>query len=70
MIDKITELLGDKADDLLNYKAKFPKEQLNLPGPDFVDRVFVQSDRSINVLKNLQWLFSHGRLAGTGYVSI
>ena len=70
MIDKITELLGDKADNLLNYKAKFPKEQLNLPGPDFVDRVFAQSDRNINVLKNLQWLFSHGRLAGTGYVSI
>ena len=70
MIDKITELLGDKADNLLNYKAKFPKEQLNLPGPDFVDRVFTQSDRNINVLKNLQWLFSHGRLAGTGYVSI
>ncbi len=70
MIDKITELLGDKADDLLNYKAKFPKEQLNLPGPDFVDRVFAQSDRNVNVLKNLQWLFSHGRLAGTGYISI
>jgi len=70
MIDKITELLGDKADDLLNYKAKFPKEQLNLPGPDFVDRVFSHSDRNVNVLKNLQWLYSHGRLAGTGYISI
>ena len=70
MINKITELLGDKADDLLNYKAKFPKEQLNLPGPDFVDRVLVNSDRNINVLKNLQWLFSHGRLAGTGYISV
>ena len=70
MIDKITELLGDKADDLLNYKAKFPKEQLNLPGPDFVDRVVSQTDRNVNVMKNLQWLFYHGRLAGTGYVSI
>jgi len=70
MINKIKELLGDKADYLLNYKAKFPKKQLNLPGPDFVDRVLAQSDRNINVLKNLQWLFSHGRLAGTGYMSI
>jgi len=70
MINKITELLGDKADNLLNYKAKFPKEQLNLPGPDFIDRVLVHSDRNVNVLKNLQWLLSHGRLAGTGYVSI
>ena len=70
MINKITELLGNEAESLLNYKAKFPKEQLNLPGPDFVDRIFAQSDRNINVLKNLQWLYSSGRLANTGYVSI
>ena len=70
MIDKITELLGSEADSLLNYKAKFPKEQLNLPGPDFVNEVLVQSDRSVNVLKNLNWLLNNGRLAGTGYVSI
>lgn len=70
MINKITELLGSEAESLLNYKAKFPKEQLNLPGPDFVDRIFAQSDRSINVLKNLQWIYSSGRLANTGYVSI
>jgi class I fructose-bisphosphate aldolase len=70
MADKIRELLGNDADSLLNYKAKFPKEQLNLPGPDFVDRIFAQTDRSINVLKNLQWIFSSGRLAGTGYLSI
>ncbi len=70
MADKIKELLGSEADALLSYKAKFPKEQLNLPGPDFVDRVFAQTDRNINVLKNLQWIFSTGRLAGTGYVSI
>ena len=70
MIDKITELLGSEADSLLNYKAKFPKEQLNLPGPDFVNEVLVQSDRSVNVLKNLNWLLNKGRLAGTGYVSI
>jgi class I fructose-bisphosphate aldolase len=70
MADKIKELLGNEAESLLTYKAKFPKEQLNLPGPDFVDRVLAQSDRNINVLKNLQWIFSTGRLAGTGYVSI
>jgi class I fructose-bisphosphate aldolase len=70
MINKITELLGSEAESLLNYKAKFPKEQLNLPGPDFVDRIFAQSDRNINVLKNLQWIYSSGRLANTGYVSI
>ncbi len=70
MIDKIKEYLGTDADDLLNHKAKFPKEKLHLPGPDFVDRVLLQSDRSPNVLKNLNWIFNTGRLAGTGYVSI
>jgi len=70
MLNKIKELLGSEADSLLSYKAKFPKEQLHLPGPDFVDRIFAQTDRSINVLKNLGWIFQTGRLAGTGYVSI
>jgi class I fructose-bisphosphate aldolase len=70
MLKKIQELLGKEADDLLGYKAKFPKEELNLPGPDFVDRVHLQSDRSPNVLKNLNWILNSGRLAGTGYVSI
>lgn len=70
MINKIKELLGKEADDLLNYKAKFPKEQLHLPGSDFVDRIFMQSDRNNRVLGNLQWMFMHGRLAGSGYVSI
>src|SRR3972149_2701782 len=70
MIDKIKELLGSEADSLLSYKAKFPKEKLHLPGSDFVDRLFSDSDRNINVLKNLQWIFQTGRLAGTGYVSI
>lgn len=70
MNNKIKELLGKDADSLLTYKAKFPKEQLHLPGPDFVDRIFSHTDRSINVLKNLQWLFMSGRLSGTGYVSI
>ncbi len=70
MLKKLQELLGKEADELLGYKAKFPKEKLHLPGPDFVDRIFAQSDRNINVMKNLQWLFMSGRLAGTGYVSI
>ncbi|MCZ7602974.1 MAG: class I fructose-bisphosphate aldolase [Melioribacteraceae bacterium] len=70
MIDKIKEYLGSEADQLLSYKAIFPKEKLHLPGPDFIDRIFIQSDRSPNVLKNLNWIFSSGRLAGTGYVSI
>jgi class I fructose-bisphosphate aldolase len=70
MLSKIKELLGKEADNLLNYKAKFPKEQLHLPGPDFVDRIHLQSDRSPNVLKNLNWILHTGRLSGTGYVSI
>ena len=68
---KILKLLGNEADSLLNHTCNtVPKKDLHLPGPDFVDRIFASSDRHINVLKNLQWLFSTGRLAGTGYVSI
>ena len=70
MIDKIKEYLGKEADSLLSYKAKVSKDHLNLPGPDFVDRVFMNSDRNNNVLRNLQRIFSNGRLSGTGYVSI
>ncbi len=70
MIDKIREHLGGEADALLNYTAKFPKENLHLPGPDFVDRIFVPTDRNINVLRNLQLIFNTGRLAGSGYLSI
>jgi class I fructose-bisphosphate aldolase len=67
----ITSLLGDEADDLLSYECKtLPREDLHLPGPDFVDRVVAGSDRSPAVMRNLQSLFDHGRLAGTGYVSI
>jgi len=70
-IDKIVELLGDKADYLLNHKSNtVSKERLHLPGPDFVDRVVYHSNRNINVMKNLQWMYNHGRLAGTGYLSI
>src|SRR4030066_578728 len=70
MLSKIKELLGKDADTLLSYKAKFPKEQLNLPGPDFVDRIFAQTNRNNNVLKNFEWIYQTGRLARTGYVSI
>ncbi|MBF2026597.1 MAG: class I fructose-bisphosphate aldolase [Oscillatoriales cyanobacterium C42_A2020_001] len=62
--------LGDEAEDLLTYKAKVSKDLLHLPGSDFVDRVFVQSDRNPQVLRNLQQLYSTGRLANTGYLSI
>ncbi len=70
-IDRIEELLGAEARALLDHKSKaIPKSQLHLPGPDFVDRVCSQSDRSPAVLRSLQSLLDHGRLAGTGYVSI
>lgn len=68
---KIQELLGDEADSLLNHvSTTIPKDTLNLPGGDFVDRVVSQSDRSPGVLRAMQTLFEHGRLAGTGYLSI
>ena len=67
----IEQLLGKDADSLLNYKAKgFSKDQLHLPGPDFVDRVIAQTDRKPAVLRNFQHILNHGRLGGTGYVSI
>lgn len=67
----LTALLGDEAPSLLSHTCRgITKERLELPGADFVDRVFVQSDRNPNVLRNLQTLFNHGRLGGTGYLSI
>src|SRR5271154_170120 len=67
----IRELLGSDADTLLKHEATaFPREHLELPGPDFVDRVFVNSDRPIAVLRNLEAMYRHGRLGGTGYLSI
>ena len=67
----IQKLLGDEAEALLSHESKgIPKEDLSLPGPDFIDRVMADTDRSPQVLRNLQALFSHGRLGGTGYVSI
>ncbi len=70
-IDRIEELLGSDAKKLLEHKSQsIPKEKLNLPGPDFIDRVWANSDRSPAVLRSMQTLFDHGRLAGTGYLSI
>src|SRR5690606_33583148 len=69
-IDEITQALGDEATDLLEHKAKVDAGMLTLPSGDFVDRVHAGSDRNPQVLRNLQWLIDHGRLAGTGYVSI
>lgn len=68
--DTIESLLGKEAEDLLTYKAKVSKDLLHLPGPDFVDRVWLNSDRNPQVLRNLQTLYSTGRLANTGYLSI
>jgi class I fructose-bisphosphate aldolase len=70
-LDRITELLGDEADTLLNHASQtIARSELHLPGPDFVDRVLGATDRSNRVLRNLQWLYDHGRLGGTGYISI
>jgi fructose-bisphosphate aldolase, class I len=68
--DGIVALLGDDASSLLEHKAVVSSQLLHLPGPDFVDRVYAESDRSPQVLRNLASLFTHGRLGGTGYVSI
>ncbi|MEJ7645201.1 MAG: class I fructose-bisphosphate aldolase [Chryseolinea sp.] len=71
MARNITELLGKEADYLLNHKSKtIAKENLHLPGADFVDRIFVQSNRSPQVLRSLQALYGSGRLANTGFLSI
>lgn len=70
-MSQILDLLGDKGEGLLSYTCQgIPKESLHLPGPDFVERIFMQSDRSPQVLRSLQSLYDHGRLAGTGYMSI
>jgi class I fructose-bisphosphate aldolase len=71
MIQEIEKILGDDAEGLLSHSSKtISADSLVLPGPDFVDRVMSSSDRSVPVLRNFQALLDHGRLAGTGYVSI
>jgi len=68
---KIETYLGAKVESLLGFKSpKIAKERLHLPGPDFIDRVWSVSDRNVRVLANLHRLFYHGRLSGTGYMSI
>jgi class I fructose-bisphosphate aldolase len=70
-MSSITQLLGDKADFLLNFtKPKIAKERLHLPGPDAVDRIYSVSNRNPRVLCNLQRIVGNGRLGGTGYLSI
>src|SRR6516225_4261134 len=71
MLGRIKEILGTDADSLLNHPCKtISKDKLHLPGPDFIDRIHVTSDRPTRALVSLQQLFKSGRLAGTGYVSI
>lgn len=70
-IDKVVEILEDQADYLLNHQSEtVTKDNLHLPGKDFIDRVFVPTDRPIAVLRNLQTIFNTGKLKGTGYMSI
>lgn len=71
MSQEIVKYLGDEAESLLGYQSKgIPKEMLHLPGPDFVDRIYSATDRNPQVLRSIQQLFDHGRLGGTGFLSI
>lgn len=70
-LSQIEELLGDDAGELLGHSCKtIDASQIHLPGPDFTDRIFMETDRNPQVLRNLQQLWGNGRLAGSGYVSI
>tara|TARA_R110002073_G_scaffold325785_1_gene505175 strand:- start:3236 stop:4285 length:1050 start_codon:yes stop_codon:yes gene_type:complete len=70
-MSNITAILGDEGDRLLKHKCKgIPKRDMHVPGPDFIDRVMADSDRKPSVLRNLQALYNHGRLAGSGYLSL
>lgn len=70
-MNDIIERLGEESKSLLEHRCvTIPKDSLTLPGPDYIDRVFVSSDRSNTVLRSLQWMFNSGRLAETGYLSI
>ena len=67
----VLDLLGDEAESLLTHTcAGIPKEMIQLPGPDYVDRLLAPTDRPNSVLRNMQTMIDHGRLAGTGYLSI
>jgi class I fructose-bisphosphate aldolase len=69
-VREIEQLLGSESESLLKHQPKISRERLHVPGPDFIDRVWVNTDRTSNVLRNLQLLFNTGRLGGSGYVSI
>ena len=70
-VEKIEELLGKDSDYLLGFQTpKINKAQLHIPGPDWIERIFIPSDRPNPTLRNMQLLFNTGRLAGTGYLSI
>jgi class I fructose-bisphosphate aldolase len=70
-VSNVEQLLGAKAESLLGFSSpKISKERLHIPGPDFIDRVYAASDRNLRVLNNLHRLFFHGRLSGSGYLSI
>ncbi len=70
MTANLESLLGDEAAYLLDYQAKVSKDLLHLPSPDWIDRIFANSDRTPQVLRSLQQLYGSGRLANTGYLSI
>ena len=70
MVTSIESVLGTETAHLLEHRCKISKERLHLPGPDFIDRVLIGSDRPPAVLRNLASIFNHGRLSGTGYLSI
>ena len=71
MANDILKILGKEGQGLLEHKCKtISKEDIHIPGPDFIDRIYTSSDRSNNVLRNLHSLFNNGRLSGTGYLSI
>jgi class I fructose-bisphosphate aldolase len=71
MFDTVMKNLGDKGRQLLDHKCNtIPRETMILPGPDFIDRAFLNSDRNNRVINRLAWLYKHGRLSGTGYMSI
>ncbi len=69
-LTQLHHLLGDETESLLTHRCKVPLQLLHQPGPDWIDRIFGPSDRNLRVLRNLQTLFGHGRLAHTGYLSI
>jgi class I fructose-bisphosphate aldolase len=70
-LDEIRKTLGEEAESLLGFDSpRIPREEIHVPGPDWIDRIFLPSDRPASVLKSLGNLFSHGRLGGTGYLSI